>query len=254
MALNIFPNVREGVGSSLNNSLIIALDFSSKQEVFQFLRHFEGEKLFLKVGMELFYQEGPQIIHELKEREHQIFLDLKLHDIPNTVYGAMKGLARLGCDLVNVHAAGGKEMMTAAIEGLESGTPSGWKRPACIAVTQLTSTSEKQMQEEQLIQVGLTESVLHYANAAKNSGLDGVVCSSHEVGRIRELLGGDFITVTPGIRLSTDYTGDQKRVTTPEQAREFGASAIVVGRGITKAKNPYKSYIAYKQAWEGVSI
>lgn len=236
----------------MKNSLIIALDFPNKQEVFQFLEPFADEKLFLKVGMELFYQEGPQIIHELKEREHQIFLDLKLHDIPNTVYGAMKGLARLGCDLVNVHAAGGKQMMTAALEGLEAGTLSGRRRSACIAVTQLTSTSEMQMQEEQLIGVSLQESVLHYASVAKEAGLDGVVCSSHEVVPIRERIGHEFLTVTPGIRLSSDSVGDQKRVATPELAREFGASAIVVGRGITRAANPFESYQAYKQAWEGV--
>lgn len=236
----------------MKDSLIIALDFPNRQEVFQFLQQFEGEKLFVKVGMELFYQEGPQIIHELKEKEHDIFLDLKLHDIPNTVFGAMKGLAGLGCDLVNVHAAGGSEMMEAAIEGLEAGTGAGRKRAVCIAVTQLTSTSEAQMQEEQLIPVSLTESVLHYARNAKEAGLDGVVCSSHEVGLIRERFGANFLTVTPGIRLSTDVVGDQKRVATPELAREFGASAIVVGRGITQAANPYESYLTYKKAWEGV--
>lgn len=235
----------------MRDSLIMALDFPNRQEVFQFLQHFEGEKLFLKVGMELFYQEGPRIIHELKEKDHAIFLDLKLHDIPNTVYGAMKGLARLGCDIVNVHAAGGKEMMRLALAGLEAGTAMGNNRPACIAVTQLTSTSESQMQEEQLINASLIDSVLHYARNAKEAGLDGVVCSSHEVGLIRERLGADYLTVTPGIRLSTDSIGDQKRVVTPDLAREFGASAIVVGRGITQAANPYESYLLYKKAWEG---
>lgn len=236
----------------MSNSLIIALDFPNKQEVFQFLEPFSNEKLFLKVGMELFYQEGPQIIHELKEREHQIFLDLKLHDIPNTVNGSMRGLARLGVDLVNVHAAGGKQMMMSALEGLEAGTPSGSQRPVCIAVTQLTSTSENQMQEEQLIGVSLQDSVLHYAGISKEAGLDGVVCSSHEVSPIREKLGQEFLTVTPGIRLTTDAVGDQKRVATPELARKLGASAIVVGRGITKAVHPYESYLTYRQAWEGV--
>lgn len=236
----------------MKESLIIALDFPNRQKVFQFLQYFEGERLFLKVGMELFYQEGPQIIHELKEKEHDIFLDLKLHDIPNTVFGAMKGLARLGCDLVNVHAAGGKDMMQSALEGLEAGTPVSGKRPACIAVTQLTSTSESQMQEEQLIPVSLIESVLHYARNAKEAGLDGVVCSSLEVGKIREKLGVDFLTVTPGIRLGTDIVGDQKRVATPDLARKYGSSAIVVGRGITQAANPYESYLTYKKAWEGV--
>lgn len=252
--MTIFLNVQEGAGSNLKNSLIIALDFSNKEEVFQFLNHFDDESLFLKVGMELFYQEGPRIIQELKEREHQIFLDLKLHDIPNTVYGGMKGLAKLGCDLVNVHAAGGKEMMRAALEGLEAGTAPGRVRPACIAVTQLTSTSEQQMRSEQLIEATLEQSVIHYSLIAQEAGLDGVVCSSHEVGLIREQLGNEFVTVTPGIRLGTDLVQDQKRVATPEQARIAGVSAIVVGRGITKAEDPYRSYQEYKQAWEGVRV
>lgn len=236
----------------MKNSLIIALDFPNKKEVFQFLSQFGDEKLFLKVGMELFYQEGPQIIHELKEKEHEIFLDLKLHDIPNTVYGAMKGLAKLSCDLVNVHAAGGKEMMMAALEGLEAGTAVGAQKPVCIAVTQLTSTSEEQMKKEQLINASLETSVLHYATLAQEAGLSGVVCSSHEVQPIRRNLGSEFLTVTPGIRLGSDNIQDQKRVATPETARQAGVSAIVVGRGITKAENPYKSYQSYKQAWEGV--
>lgn len=235
----------------MRKSLIIALDFPNKEEVFRFLQPFGKEKLFLKVGMELFYQEGPRIIHDLKEQDHQIFLDLKLHDIPNTVQQAMKGLANLGCDLVNVHAAGGREMMMAAVEGLEAGTRSGSKRPACIAVTQLTSTSPEQMKTEQLISASLEESVLHYASLAKEAGLDGVVCSSHEVEKIQYELGKEFLTVTPGIRLRADDSGDQKRVATPEKARKAGVSAIVVGRGITKAAEPYESYLAYKKAWEG---
>jgi orotidine-5'-phosphate decarboxylase len=236
----------------VDNSLIIALDFSRKLEVFEFLEHFRGEKLFLKVGMELFYQEGPSIIYDLKEKEHRIFLDLKLHDIPNTVKSAMKGLARLGCDLVNVHAAGGKEMMMAAIEGLEAGMMSGNSRPGCIAVTQLTSTSEEQMKREQLIHVSLEQSVLHYASLAKESGLDGVVCSTQEAGMIRNQIGGSFWTVTPGIRLTEDDTHDQKRVATPEFARRNGATAIVVGRSITKAKDPFEIYQTIKNQWEGV--
>ncbi|MDF1506648.1 orotidine-5'-phosphate decarboxylase [Robertmurraya sp. DFI.2.37] len=238
----------------MNNPLIIALDFPNKNEVLQFLNPFQDEKLFVKVGMELFYQEGPQIIQEIKEKEHQIFLDLKLHDIPNTVYSAMKGLAKLGCDLVNVHAAGGKEMMMAALEGLEAGTNAGEKRPSCIAVTQLTSTSEQQMKSEQLIEATLQESVLHYSLIAQEAGIDGVVCSSHEVAMIRQHLGKEFLTVTPGIRLNYDLVQDQKRVATPEEARNAGVSAIVVGRGITKAEEPFKSYQAYKQAWEGVRV
>lgn len=238
----------------MKNSLIIALDFANQQEVFEFLQSFEGEKLFLKVGMELFYQEGPEIINKLKEKEHEIFLDLKLHDIPNTVKGAMKGLAQLGCDLVNVHAAGGQEMMAAALEGLEAGTPAGLKRASCIAVTQLTSTSEEQMRKEQLIEARLEDSVLNYARLAQAARLDGVVCSSHEVGFIRSEIGNEFLTVTPGIRLTSDKVQDQKRVATPEKARETGVSAIVVGRGITRAENPFESYLAYKKAWEGVTV
>ncbi|AGK53017.1 orotidine-5'-phosphate decarboxylase [Bacillus sp. 1NLA3E] len=236
----------------MNNSLIIALDFASKREVFQFLEPFEGQSLFLKVGMELFYQEGPAIISELKEKDHQIFLDLKLHDIPNTVNKAMKGLARLGADLVNVHAAGGKDMMIAALEGLSAGTPSGLARPKCIAVTQLTSTSETQMRTEQLIPVSIEESVLHYASVAQDAGMDGVVCSTWEAGKIRSNLGPSFLTVTPGIRLSTDETQDQKRIATPETAKASGVSAIVVGRPITQAADPLQSYFRVKQAWEGV--
>lgn len=238
----------------MNNSLIIALDFATKEQVFQFLNRFENESLFVKVGMELFYQEGPAIIAELKDKNHQVFLDLKLHDIPNTVNKAMKGLARLGADLVNVHAAGGSDMMKAAIEGLEAGTASGLVRPSCIAVTQLTSTSEAQMQKEQLIPVSIEESVLHYASVAQGSGMDGVVCSTWEAGKIRSLLGPDFLTVTPGIRLSSDAVQDQKRIATPETARLAGVSNIVVGRPITQAEDPVASYHIIKQAWEGVSL
>lgn len=237
----------------MNKSIIVALDFASKNEVFQFLNLFKQEKLFVKVGMEIFYQEGPAIVHEIKERGHDIFLDLKLHDIPNTVKRAMTGLASLGCDLVNVHAAGGREMMEAALEGLDAGTPMGAKRPDCIAVTQLTSTSEEQMRNEQLIQVPLIESVLHYAELTKRAGLDGVVCSSHEAERIRNSLGTQFLTVTPGIRLTHDAVGDQKRVATPEFARRAGVSAIVVGRSITRSENPAASYQKFIQAWESVN-
>ena len=236
----------------MHSSIIIALDFAGKNEVFRFLENFGDEKLFLKVGMELFYQEGPCIIHDLKNQGHDIFLDLKLHDIPNTVGSAMKGLAKLGCDLVNVHAAGGKEMMAAALEGLEAGTESGQARPACIAVTQLTSTSEEQMKKEQLIHSSLEESVLHYASLAKQAGLDGVVCSTYEARPITQLLGNSFLTVTPGIRLKSDDVQDQKRVATPEFAKSEGVSAIVVGRSITKSENPLEKYLMFKQSWEGV--
>ncbi|MDQ0270302.1 orotidine-5'-phosphate decarboxylase [Cytobacillus purgationiresistens] len=238
----------------MNNSFIIALDFPDKKGVTQFLQPFENEKLFLKVGMELYYQEGPQMILDLKSQGHQIFLDLKLHDIPNTVKSAMKGLARLECDLVNVHAAGGAEMMSAALEGLEQGTATGKKRPLCIGVTQLTSTSEEQMQAEQLIQVPLQESVLHYASLSKQAGLDGVVCSPFEARDIREQCGSSFLTVTPGIRLSTDDIQDQKRAATPDFAREEGVSAIVVGRSITRAEDSAVAYHHIKQLWEGVRL
>ncbi|MGN8841749.1 orotidine-5'-phosphate decarboxylase [Niallia sp. HCP3S3_B10] len=238
----------------MNHSLIIALDFASKDEVHSFLKGFNGESLFLKVGMELFYKEGPSIIQELKEQNHQIFLDLKLHDIPNTVGSAMKNIASLGVDLVNVHAAGGIDMMARAVEGLEAGTPSGMKRAKCIGVTQLTSTSEASMQKEQLIQVPLHESVLHYATITKEAGLDGVVCSTLEAFAIRERLGDTFLTVTPGIRLKTDEVQDQVRVATPKIARENGVSAIVVGRSITRAANPYESYSLFKSEWEGITL
>jgi orotidine-5'-phosphate decarboxylase len=236
----------------MNNPLIIALDFPGLNETKQFLEPFAGKQLFVKVGMELYYQEGPAIIHMLKENGHQIFLDLKLHDIPNTVKSAMKGLARLECDLVNVHAAGGREMMEAALEGLDAGTSSGRKRPACIAVTQLTSTSEERMKQEQLIPVSLKESVLHFAALSKEAGLDGVVCSAWEAGSIREQLGKDFYTVTPGIRLPSDQAGDQKRVATPDFAKEAGVTAIVVGRSITRSNDPLKSYEHWMELWKGV--
>nr|WP_263328060.1 orotidine-5'-phosphate decarboxylase [Neobacillus sp. Marseille-Q6967] len=235
----------------MENSLIIALDFANGNEVDKFLVPFEGRKLFVKVGMELFYQEGPAIVTKLKESGHQIFLDLKLHDIPNTVKSAMTRLAGLQCDLVNVHAAGGKEMMMAALEGLEAGTAAGQKRPSCIAVTQLTSTSEKQMQNDQLIPVSLKDSVLHYAALTKEAGLDGVVCSAWEAVDIREKVGGGFLTVTPGIRMATDAVGDQKRVATPQFAHNAGVSAIVVGRSITRSADPVKSYEQWLEAWKG---
>jgi orotidine-5'-phosphate decarboxylase len=235
----------------MDRELIIALDFANAEEVGQFLKPFDDQKLFLKVGMELFYQEGPSIVHSLKEAGHRIFLDLKLHDIPNTVKSAMRGLAGLGVDLVNVHAAGGTEMMEAAIEGLEAGTAAGRNRPACIAVTQLTSTSEEQMNKEQLIPVALKESVLHYASLAMGAGLDGVVCSALEAVSIRKRLGSSFYTVTPGIRMKSDLVQDQKRVATPEFARDAGVSGIVVGRSITRADDPLKSYQQWIQAWKG---
>jgi orotidine-5'-phosphate decarboxylase len=238
----------------MKDSLIIALDFPNKRQVMEFLEPFGNEQLFVKVGMELFYSEGPSIIEELKKYNHRIFLDLKLHDIPNTVKCAMKVLAGLGCDLVNLHAAGGSGMMAAAIEGLDAGTPLGSKRPNCIAVTQLTSTSEAQVSSEQLIRVSLQESVLNYAEVAKRSGLDGVVCSPQEAKSIHARLGTDFLTVTPGIRPAQSELQDQKRTATPEFARQQGISAIVVGRPITRAANPLESYHKIKNDWKGVRI
>ncbi|MBB5148968.1 MULTISPECIES: orotidine-5'-phosphate decarboxylase [Ureibacillus] len=231
------------------NKPIIALDFPSEIEVFQFLNQFD-EKLFVKVGMELFYQEGPDIVRKIKDLGHDIFLDLKLHDIPNTVKSAMKGLARLGVDLVNVHAAGGKNMMEAAIEGLEAGSAD--KRPMLIAVTQLTSTTEEQMQKEQKIPLSLLDSVLHYAQLTKDAGLDGVVCSVHEAKNIADVCGETFLRVTPGIRLPGGDAHDQKRIATPDYARINGSSYIVIGRAVTKAENPVEAYKKVCQLWEGI--
>jgi orotidine-5'-phosphate decarboxylase len=243
--------VREGAGESMRDSLIIAVDFSTKKEVESFLQHFRGENLFLKVGMELFYQEGPSIVAFLKDHGHQVFLDLKLHDIPNTVYRAMRGISSLGVDLVNVHAAGGQEMMQAAREGLEAGANSGRNRPYCVAVTQLTSTTEEQMLKEQLINTSLEDSVLHYATLSKAAGLDGVVCSVHESVKIHKKLGSEFLTICPGIRPVSSDIQDQKRVATPTFAGSIGVSTIVVGRPISKATNPFESYQLLLKDWRG---
>lgn len=235
-----------------NNLPIIALDFASAEETLAFLAPFQQEPLFVKVGMELFYQKGPSIVKQLKERNCELFLDLKLHDIPTTVNKAMKRLASLGVDLVNVHAAGGKKMMQAALEGLEEGTPAGKKRPSLIAVTQLTSTSEQIMKDELLIEKSLIDTVVHYSKQAEESGLDGVVCSVHEAKAIYQAVSPSFLTVTPGIRMSEDAANDQVRVATPAIAREKGSSAIVVGRSITKAEDPVKAYKAVRLEWEGI--
>lgn len=213
---------------------IIALDFPNRKDVEVFLSKFD-EPLFVKVGMELYYQEGPEIITYVKSLGHKVFLDLKLHDIPNTVESAMRGLARLGVDMTNVHAAGGIEMMKAAKRGLGDGCE-------LIAVTQLTSTSEQQMHHDQLIPVSLNESVVHYAKCAKEAGLDGVVCSPLESKMIKEKTGSDFLCVTPGVRPQSAEVGDQKRVMTPKKAFENGSSYIVVGRPITQALDPNKAY------------
>lgn len=234
------------------NRPIIALDFPSRVEVIGFLSVFpSNEKLFVKVGMELFYKEGPSIVTELIEQGHDVFLDLKLHDIPNTVKSAMKNIASLGVSITNVHAAGGRDMMSQALEGLKEGTPKGKEVPKLIAVTQLTSTSEEQMQADQLILVGLEESVAHYAKMTEIAGLDGVVCSALEVTAIREKTNKEFICLTPGIRPSNSEKGDQKRVMTPSEAKTIGSSYIVVGRPITQSETPYNSYVAIKKEWNG---
>ena len=222
------------------NKTIIALDFSTKEEVITFLKQFE-EPVYVKIGMELTYGAGLDIVRTVKDMGHQIFLDLKLHDIPNTVKGGMKNLAKLGVDMVNVHAAGGIEMMKAAIAGLEEGS-AGAKRPLCIAVTILTSVSKEAMNDQLGIPGDVQETAIRYALNAKEAGLDGVVCSVHEAKAVHEACGDAFLTVTPGIRLSSDSKDDQKRVATPDYAKEQGCNMIVVGRSITKSENPAETY------------
>jgi orotidine-5'-phosphate decarboxylase len=219
--------------------VIIACDFSSKEQTLNFLDKFTGRKPFVKIGMELFYAEGPEIVRTIKERGHRIFLDLKLHDIPNTVKKAMSVLRNLDVDMTNVHAAGTVDMMKAAIEGLtrEDGT-----RPLLIAVTQLTSTSEERMQRELLIGASINDTIVKYAENAKAAGLDGVVCSPLEAAMVKEACGAEFMTVTPGVRFADGDVGDQVRVTTPERAREIGSDFIVVGRPITAADDPVAAY------------
>ena len=225
----------------MGKDVIIACDFDSKEKVFSFLDKFEAEerKPFVKIGMELYYAEGPEIVREIKRRGHKIFLDLKLHDIPNTVKKSMAVLSRLDVDMTNLHAAGTGRMMEAAIEGLtrEDGT-----RPMLIAVTQLTSTDEETMKEDLLINEPIDKVVMHYASVAKRSGLDGVVCSPLEAGKVHDTCGRDFVTVTPGVRFADGDIGDQKRVMTPAAAREIGSDYIVVGRPITAAEDPVAAY------------
>lgn len=228
---------------------IVALDFSTKEEVISFLDQFK-EPIYVKVGMELTYAFGFEMLQEIKQRGHHIFLDLKLHDIPNTVKNGMKNLAKLGVDIVNLHAAGGSTMMKAAMEGLHEGAVDG-KRPLCIAVTQLTSTSKEMMNEELGISGEVQDCVIAYAKNAKDSGLDGVVCSVHEAKAIHEACGDDFLTVTPGIRLASDSKDDQKRVATPAYAYEQGCDYIVVGRSITKAQDSVATYNSIEQTMEG---
>ena len=223
----------------MGKDVIIACYFSSKDAVMAFLDQFKDEKPFVKIGMELYYAEGPAIVREIKARGHKIFLDLKLHDIPNTVKKSMAVLSALDVDMCNLHAAGTAEMMKAAIEGLTR--PDG-TRPLLIAVTQLTSTSQERMESDLLIKEPLDKVVLHYATVAKNSGLDGVVCSPLEAGIVHENCGKDFLTVTPGVRFADGDVGDQVRITTPEKAKEIGSDYIVVGRPITAADDPVAAY------------
>lgn len=223
----------------MGKDVIIACDFASAEETLAFLDKFTEEKPYVKIGMELYYAEGPQIVKKIKERGHKIFLDLKLHDIPNTVKKAMKVLSALDVDMCNLHAAGTAAMMEAALEGLtrEDGT-----RPLLIAVTQLTSTDQERMEKDLLIEKPLEEVVDHYAANAKKAGLDGVVCSPLEAARVHEVCGEGFLTVTPGVRFADGDAGDQVRVTTPQRAKEIGSDYIVVGRPITQAEDPVAAY------------
>ena len=223
----------------MNKDVIIACDFNGKEQLFDFLDKFKEEKLYLKVGMELFYAGGSEIVKEIKKRGHKIFLDLKLHDIPNTVKKAMAVLSSLDVDMVNLHAGGGSIMMKYALEGL---TRADGTRPLLIAVTQLTSTNQELMTNELLIDKPLDQVVMSYALNTKNAGLDGVVCSPLEAGKVHDVCGKSFFTITPGIRLAGDSVGDQKRVTTPALARELGSDYIVVGRSITGAEDPVSAY------------
>ena len=223
----------------MERDVIIACDFASAEETFKFLDKFEGKKPFVKIGMELYYAEGPSIVREIKARGHKIFLDLKLHDIPNTVKKAMAVLSHLDVDMTNLHAGGTKRMMEAAIEGLTR--PDG-TRPLLIAVTQLTSTDEETMKADLLINEPIAEVVMHYAEVAKRSGLDGVVCSPLEAGKVHERCGEGFVTVTPGVRFADGDVGDQKRVMTPAEAKRIGSDYIVVGRPITAAEDPVAAY------------
>ena len=223
----------------MGKDVIVALDFDSKEKTLAFLDRFTEEKPFVKIGMELFYAEGPSIVREIRARGHKIFLDLKLHDIPNTVKKAMAALSALDVDIVNLHAAGTAAMMTAALEGLTR--PDG-TRPLLIAVTQLTSTDQAAMESDLLIHEPIDEVVMHYAETAKNAGLDGVVCSPLEAGKVHERCGQRFLTVTPGVRFADGDVGDQKRVMTPAAAKAIGSDYIVVGRPITAAADPVAAY------------
>ena len=223
----------------MGKDVIVACDFASAAQTLQFLDKFKGRKPFVKIGMELYYAEGPEIVRQIKARGHRIFLDLKLHDIPNTVKKAMAVLSRLDVDIVNLHAAGTTAMMEAALQGLTR--PDG-TRPLLIAVTQLTSTDQQSMERDLLIREPIADVVMHYARTAKAAGLDGVVCSPLEAAKVHDACGVDFLTVTPGVRFADGDVGDQKRVMTPAQAREIGSDYIVVGRPITAASDPVGAY------------
>ena len=223
----------------MGKDVIIACDFSSAKETFEFLDKFEGKKPFVKIGMELFYAEGPEIVRQIKARGHKIFLDLKLHDIPNTVKKAMRVLSKLDVDMCNLHAAGAAPMMKAALEGL---TRDDGSRPILIAVTQLTSTDQQTMERDLLIKEPIDRVVMHYAKTAADAGLDGVVCSPLEAQKVHDTCGKGFLTVTPGVRFADGDMGDQKRVMTPAQAKEIGSDYIVVGRPITAANDPVAAY------------
>ncbi len=223
----------------MGKDVIIACDFASAEATFEFLDKFKGKKPFVKIGMELFYAEGPSIVKEIKARGHKIFLDLKLHDIPNTVKKAMAVLRGLDVDMTNLHASGTKRMMSAAIEGLTR--PDG-TRPMLIAVTQLTSTDQESMEADLLIKEPIDKVVMHYAGCAKDAGLDGVVCSPLEAGKVHDSCGAGFVTVTPGVRFADGDIGDQKRVMTPAEAKKVGSDYIVVGRPITAAQDPVAAY------------
>ena len=235
-------------GGNMAKDVIVACDFPSMERTLDFLDLFEGtRKPFVKIGMELFYAEGPDVVRKIKERGHKVFLDLKLHDIPNTVAGGMRSLAGLGVDMTNVHASGGIKMMKAGLEGLTSGGSNAdgqnMSTPVLIAVTQLTSTSQEMLAEELLIDKDINDVIVKYALNAKAAGLGGVVCSPLEAGLIHEACGSDFLTVTPGIRFSDGTSDDQARITTPAKARELGSDYIVIGRPVTQAEDPVEAYM-----------
>ena len=223
----------------MGKDVIVACDFSGAQQVYDFLDKFTGRKPFVKIGMELFYAAGPEIVREIKKRGHKVFLDLKLHDIPNTVKKSMAVLSNLDVDICNLHAGGTVRMMEAALEGL---TRADGTRPLLIAVTQLTSTDQESMEQDLLIREPIDKVVMHYAANAKKAGLDGVVCSPLEAGKVHDVCGADFLTVTPGVRFADGDIGDQKRVMTPAEAKKIGSDYIVVGRPITAAEDPVAAY------------